>query len=292
MRLFILLSFLFSCGYSQTIGLSDEATTKDEQILEKLKMEFGPELKVKTISMQDAMEAIKKGEMDGFIGHVSITPEREKEYDFSIPYQQSKLKLLFKDNISFFIIIGHLIKPIMLFILVVVILGVIIWISERGSEEQFRNDRQGLFEAVYFACILATTTGLGDKHPATNAGRVITVITGLMAIVIYGYCFSAAMNVIDDSYKLPPSNYAVVEGTTGHAYVKDKGIQHVSYPTLSQAVLALHTGKNNAVLYDEPLLKPYENSDLRLSKESFSQEFYGILLKNKSEIRERINQAL
>jgi len=64
--------------------------------------------------------------------------------------------------------------------------------------ETFNN----FFDAVYWATVSLTTVGYGDLYPVTTAGRVVTIISSIMGIIIIalpsGVITAAYMEVVKE----------------------------------------------------------------------------------------------
>jgi ABC-type amino acid transport substrate-binding protein len=287
--LILLISLIMSVHADVTIGVSDKATNRDLQIVDTIKETY-PDAKIQKLDLIKARRAISSGEMDAYVGHVTITPVREVEFDFSNPYQDASLQLLVGNKTDYWNTVTKLLPILFFFALAIICFGTILYFAERASEEKITNDWHGYFNACYMASIVSTTVGLGDISCHTKLGKTCTVIGSFFAISMYGWCFASISNSMD--YVKPKGNYAVVQGSTSEDYVNNKDIVHRKYKSVESAVLALREGEVSGVLYDGCILEKYVKNGLVLLEERLQPQYYGVLLKEGSELRESINRKL
>lgn len=77
-------------------------------------------------------------------------------------------------------------RPSMVFLifatLTLISLGAVVFLHfERGINPQINS----YFDALYFAVTVMTSVGLGDLHPVTTAGRVVTMIMMILGTGIF-----------------------------------------------------------------------------------------------------------
>ncbi len=69
-------------------------------------------------------------------------------------------------------------KPTVYFLLFFLSSGLLIWVVEFGSNDQFRS----LVDGFWWSVITFSTTGYGDKVPVTFAGRLVAVFTIVVGV--------------------------------------------------------------------------------------------------------------
>ncbi|MDR0846919.1 MAG: ABC transporter substrate-binding protein/permease [Lactobacillales bacterium] len=65
----------------------------DMSLMKEIAKVEGFKVEIKNIGFNAAVQALESGQADGLMGGCSITPEREKKFDFSKPYYETSLQL-------------------------------------------------------------------------------------------------------------------------------------------------------------------------------------------------------
>ena len=92
---------------------------------------------------------------------------------------------------------------------------------------------------------------------------------------------------------LPRVRVGAIRGSTGEAFLRQRGVQHTRYADPAGALQALERGSLDAVVYDAPLLRylmaQQQLSSVRLLPGTFSDESYAIALRSATPLREDVN---
>ena len=254
----------------------------------------------------DVLDYVRGGKADYGLAGITITHDRNTEFDFSYPHKKSGMGILIrdeyemdqKDAIIAVITNDSFIKTWTLFLLFVVFMANIIWLTERGSSSIPDKYTEGFGIAMWYMFVVVTTVGFGDVVVKKKLSRFITIVTffigiGLAgtAIAQLGAVFDAQMETyaINNVSELKGKKVAVVGGTTSE--VDGVGADFVKARTSDEAVLLLEAGKVDAVLFDAPTLKYFakESSDLTTVGGMFDLQDYGVIMSKDNPLRDQIS---
>jgi len=266
-------------------------------------------------TVKDLLEAVRSKESDLAIAAISITADREKDWDFSQPMFEAGLQILIPAlgaesgivtsiisaifNSSFLPILG-------LVLLTVVVTGHVVWLFERRrSNSMLANPSYfpGIFEACWWAA--STLATQADQMPRSAAARIVAVIWMFTAVIFIAY-FTAAVTSsltvqqlrgdIKGPEDLPGKRVASVRGSTSAEYLKQHNIQATEFTKIEDAYQALQQGQADAVVYDAPVLLYYAShggkGKVQVIGSIFRKESYGILFPSDSTKRKPVNETL
>lgn len=265
-------------------------------------------------NVANLLSAVKDGKANVGIAAISITAERQQEFDFSLPMFAGGLQILVRDpktnstdppNILQLFFSAALLQVIGLAMLLIVIAAHIIWLSERHHKEGMISQSYfpGIFKACWWAA--ATLATQADEMPKGVIGRVLAIIWMFIGVVFVAYFTAAAttsltvqqlqadIKSVDD---LPGKLVATTAGSTAATYLKEHKISVLEVAKIEQAYDALETKKADAVVFDAPVLLFYAANQgqgkVEVVGSIFREENYGIVLPNNSPYRKPINSAL
>jgi polar amino acid transport system substrate-binding protein len=143
-------------------------------------------------SIDNAIEALNRKELDMLVGPISITPNRAEKVHFSLPYTKAKLAILsnaapdgwwarFSPLFSW-----AFLYAVLGFFLILTIVGLLIWLVERKkSPDQFsKHPVKGVGTGIWLALVTMTTVGYGDYAPRTVLGKFITGTWMIISLVM------------------------------------------------------------------------------------------------------------
>ncbi|MBD2438908.1 transporter substrate-binding domain-containing protein [Nostoc sp. FACHB-110] len=265
-------------------------------------------------NVADLLSAVQNGKADAGIAAISITAERQQQFDFSLPMFTGGLQILVRDskgssgstpNILSLFFSAALLQVIGLALLLIVVAAHIIWLSERNHKEGMipQSYFPGIFKAGWWAA--ATLATQADEMPKGVIGRVLAIIWMFIGVLFVAYFTAAAttsltvqqlqgdINSVDD---LPGKVVATTTGSTAATYLKEHKISILEVPKIEQAYEALEAKKADAVVFDAPVLLYYAANQgqgkVEVVGSVFREENYGIVLPNNSPYRKSINRAL
>ncbi|MBE8990575.1 transporter substrate-binding domain-containing protein [Nostoc sp. LEGE 12450] len=265
-------------------------------------------------SVPELISAIKDNKVNLGIAAISITAEREQNFDFSLPIFASGLQIMVRNlesknsafpNILQLFFSTSLLQVIGLALVLIVIAAHIIWLSERNHKEGMISESYfpGIFKACWWAA--ATLATQADEMPKGVLGRFIAIVWMFIGVLFVAYFTASAttsltvqqlqgdIRSIDD---LPGKVVATTAGSTAATFLREHHISVLEVPKIEEAYKALQTKKADAVVFDAPVLLFYAANEgkgkVEIVGSILREESYGIILPNNSPYRKPINQAL
>jgi polar amino acid transport system substrate-binding protein len=176
---------------------------------------------------------------------------------------------------------------------------------KRNSEQFGGTTLEGIAAGFWFSAVTMTTVGYGDKHPKTLGGRLVALFWMFVSIILVSV-FTATITSLLTVKQLAPSirglndlKKAVVgtlPHTTSETFLHNNLISFKTYPSVLEGLEALNRGKIKAFFYDTPALRYWVKQQfqgkLEVLPQTYSQENYGIALRDNSPLRKIINRVL
>jgi polar amino acid transport system substrate-binding protein len=263
----------------------------------------------------EMLGAVESGEADAAIANISITLERERKMDFTLPFFEAGVQILLtSDDSSVLRTLRSIFSPVLLFALIggfiaLLGMGMLMWFFERKRHVMFGSTvKEAAFSAFWWALLLIIAGEYVDKKPRTPMGRlfgVLMVIASLFVVSIFVANITAAVtvNALNDNVHsledLEGMRIGTTEGSTTSAYLDLRGIAHRNYSSLDDLLEAAFDDKTealDAVVFDGPILAYFMRTEApaqaRLIDRTFKREDYGIALTQDSPLREPLNRAL
>ena len=266
-------------------------------------------------SVRELLEATRSKEVDLAIAAISITAEREIDWDFSQPMFDAGLQILTpaqgtRGGLVAAIIAGvfsSAVLPILgLVLLIILIPAHLIWLFERRNSTGMLAHRSyfpGIFEACWWAA--STLATQADQMPRAALARIVAVIWMFTSVVFIAY-FTATVTSsltlqqlrgeINGPEDLPGKRNATVKGSTSMDYLRGHNIAAMEFANVEEALRAIQQGSADAVVYDAPVLLYYASHEgkgkVQVVGNIFRKESYGILFPSNSPYRKPVNEAL
>lgn len=266
-------------------------------------------------SVKELLAATRSKEVDLAIAAISITAEREADWDFSQPMFDAGLQILTLEQGSrsgiIAVILAGVFSSAVLPVLGVVVLIILffahlVWFFERRNPTGLISNPSyfpGIFEACWWAA--STLATQADQMPRSALARVVAVIWMFASVVFIAY-FTATVTSsltlqqlhgdINGPEDLPGKRVASVQGSTSTEYLQQHNVDVIEFPKVDDAFHALQQGQANAVVYDAPVLLYYAAHEgkgtVQVVGAIFRKESYGILFPSNSPHRKPVNEAL
>ena len=266
-------------------------------------------------TVKELLEATRSKEVDLAIAAISITAEREIDWDFSQPMFDAGLQILTPaqgthGGIVAAIIAGvfsSAVLPILgLVLLMILIPAHLVWFFERRNSTGMLARRSyfpGIFEACWWAA--STLATQADQMPRAALARIVAVLWMFASVVFIAY-FTAAVTSsltlqqlrgdISGPEDLPGKRVATVKGSTSMDYLRNHNIEAMAFTNVDEALQAIQHGSADAVVYDAPVLLYYASHQgkgkMQVVGNIFRKESYGILFPSNSPYRKPVNEAL
>ncbi len=268
--------------------------------------------KVQTIT--DLLNAVKSKRSDLAISAISVTSQREKDFDFSQPIFDSGLQILVRSQgpqssigrLFSSIFTPSLLQLLGIMALIVLIPAHIIWLVERNHDGGFLENSNyfpGIFKACWWAA--ATLATQAEEMPKGAWGRIMAVIWMFISVVFIAY-FTATVTTsltveqlqsnIKSPNDLAGKQIATIGGSTSANYLKQQNLVAKEFKQIDDAYSALNNAEVDAVVFDAPILLYYAAHDgkgkVQVVGNIFRKESYAIALPTGSPYRKLINNAL
>lgn len=263
--------------------------------------------------LAEHLEAVRTGEVDFGISATSLTSDRERTLDFSIPFYQAGLAVAVRPDrgvrILDTLMSPKVLRTLLWLAVYMVVCAHLIWLVERGKGGQFdRRWPAGVLESMWWTIVTMTTVGYGDfvpKRPVSRALGVLVIISGIVLFGIALGAFSSALTLRqlrsniqgpeDLDGKLIGKPVAVVRSTLSDEAMGRRGVELLQVESLPQALEAVESGKAVAAVHDVALMRyhlPKTAPGLIMVGGTFMEHGYGITFPTGSPHREEVNIAL
>lgn len=267
-------------------------------------------------TLPQVLDAVKQRQVDLAIYSISITAQRELDYDFSQPMFDSGLQVLVRADakvqasslpaMMHSLASGPILNLLGLLALLILVPAHLIWLFERNhhqSEMVAKAYFPGIFKAIWWATCAAGGQQQGYLH--SPFGKFISGLSVFVSVLFVAYftaAITSAMTVnqlkgdIGGPGDLGGRRVAVVAASSAVGVVQTLGGKLTEFPGVSEALGALDAGQVDAVVYDAPVLL-YHASHEGLGKvlavgDMFHRENYGIMFPAGSPLRKPIDEAL
>ncbi len=275
--------------------------------------ELGYEYTFKSYNLEGLLEAVEKKEVDLSINPLTVTAERIQKFSFSQPFYVTNLGIAtkYKDDSTILAFIRNLfsldfIKAVFLLMLIIFIFGLIIWLVERKyNKEQFSKGAKGLGDGIWWSAVTMTTVGYGDKAPVSTWGRIISIIWMFTAVIVIssftaGITSSLTITQLETNIKgiddLRKAKVGTISNSASASFLKDYGVGYIPYQDLIQGLDDVNSGKINAFVYDEAILRYiiHENKlneRIIIIPSSYSKEYFSFA-SGDQQLIDKINPVL
>ena len=266
-------------------------------------------------TVKELLASINTQEAQLGIAAISITAERELQWDFSQPMFDAGLQIIVPSQTSESGILANIIAGVFsptfwqligAILLAILIPAHIVWFFERrpvGGLLANKSYFPGIFEAAWWS--LASLAAQADQMPKSAAARVAAVFWMFTSVVFLAY-FTASVTSsltlqqlrgdIKGPEDLPGKKIASVKGSTSVEYLRQRNAEVAEFTKVEEAYEALQHGQVSAVVYDAPVLLYYAAHEGKGKVQTvgsiFRKENYGIVFPDKSPLRKRVNEAL
>jgi polar amino acid transport system substrate-binding protein len=266
-------------------------------------------------TVKELLDAVKSKEAALGIAAISITADREVDFDFSQPMFDAGLQILtlvpgsrgavisaFFTNLFSVAVLPYVLGVTMILLL----MAHFVWWFERRNPTGMLADRTyfpGIFETCWWAA--STLATQADQMPRAALARVFAVLWMFMSVVFIAY-FTAAVTSsltvqqlrgdINGPEDLPGKRVASIQGSTSAEYLRQRSVEVMEFAKVEEAYHALEQNQVEAVVYDTPVLLYYAAHEgkgkVQTAGPIFRKENYGIVFPSNSPNRKPVNEAL
>ncbi|MGE8063590.1 transporter substrate-binding domain-containing protein [Pseudomonas sp. NPDC089569] len=268
---------------------------------------------IKIQARSDLLPAMERGEADAAIAAVTMTPERERALDFSLPYFDSGLQIMVRAQNHDTFMEGFWAVPwlaisqlVGVSVVIVLVLANLIWLTERKHNPDFQKPYlRAIGEGLWVTMLIIATGEHGERNAANRWRRIlvpamwligVVLVAQLTATVTSSQTIARLQSNIRGPDDLPGKSIATVPGTVAADYLTQHGLPFVNVYTADDGIRMLTKGEVQAIVYDAPTLQYWSakrgNGALIVVGPLFRPQKYGIAVPNGSPLRKSINEAL
>jgi len=263
------------------------------------------------------LDEVRSGKADLGIAAISITAERDREFDFSQPILEAGLQILVRGNgaagsenplVEFLHLLTSPTIALWLGIalLLIIVPAHIVWLFERRNPQGIAPDRRyfpGIFHAMWWAAgTLATQAEQMPRHWFARVLAILWMFVGVVFVAYYTAQLTASLTVqqirgaISGPDDLPGKRVATTRGSTAGAYLRAQKADLTEVEQISDAYKLLLDKQVDAVVCDAPELSNYAGHDgkgkVQLVGPIFRKENFGIVFPTDSHLRKDVDRAL
>jgi ABC-type amino acid transport substrate-binding protein len=264
--------------------------------------------------LKELLDGVTKGTLDVAVAALTVTPEREKGFDFTHPFHTTGLGIAVQStgrnpwvSVARRFLSTAFIKAVGALAVLLFVVGMVVWWFERRkNQKQFGGGvAQGLASAFWWSAVTMTTVGYGDKAPVTFWGRAVALVWMFAGIImISGFTAAIASSLTVTSLEspikgladLPKVRVGTVSDSTSESFLRVRKISFERFKVAPDGLAALAAGQIQAFVYDAPMLrylvKQHHPGVIQVLPNTLNRQDYGIALPQGSPFREPINRLL
>ena len=263
------------------------------------------------------LDSIRSRTAEAGIAAISITSERDQNFDFSQPILNAGLQIMVRGSDGSDAVdplhglLRLLFSPIILVwlgiaLLLIILPAHVVWLLERRQNEGIiRSEKYipGIFDALWWAA--GTLATQADQMPRNWLARIVAALWMFASVVFVAYYtaqLTATLTVeqIQSSIKgpddLPGKQVATTRASTAAAFLKSKHVQVREFENIGEAYEALLSNSVDAVVFDAPVILYFAGHDgkgrVRTAGPVFRKEDYGIVFPENSPLRKKVDGAI
>ncbi len=281
-----------------------------EQVAKDLDVEY----RFREYDLEGLLAAVEQGEIDVAVAALTITPERERIFDFTHGYYLAGqgIAVTTEQDARWLAILDSFLSPHFLgtvasVLMLLLAVGALVWLFERRrNKDMFGGTvKQGLASSFWWAAVTMTTVGYGDKAPITPAGRFVGLIWMFASIIVLSAfiaTISSTLTVhgmsdgIDGPEDLGGVRVVSVAGSASAEWLRANRISFAGRVNLEEALDALRRGFADAAVYDAPLIEYQVRQDpeskIVMLPRRFDLQPYAFAVPQGSERLENLNRAM
>ena len=294
-------------GYTGlSIYLLDEIT-KNNQL----------DYQLKGYTLSGMLDAVKKGEAFGAVSCISITPEREKIFDFTHSFYETHLAIATRKAGPLSYIFEILTSKKFLLVLAIIfgissIISIFLWFFEHKVNSKLYTAKHtgGKVIEALIPGLLCVTKGPPSYHNMHTIPSRLLVVVGsigstfivasITALIASSLTTQQLAYKINGPQDLHNTNVGALHGSTSSRYLDKIEVRYEEYESVESMLVDLENEKIDAIVEDNPVLQylikkgQMENrfSEIVILPAVFEKQNYGMILPENHKLRESLNQTL
>ncbi|EBS4877579.1 transporter substrate-binding domain-containing protein [Salmonella enterica] len=246
------------------------------------------------------LDAVHRGEVDVAVSNITLTEERAARMAFTFPWYDSGLRIMvsggkagapWRTFWSDMTDAGHI--EVYLLIVAGILVGtVLLTVLDRKLGDTFPASWfDGLAEDFYHVMSIFTTGRTSHKLLFGSVGKIIAGIWMVCGVTVVAYITSSItstmtasnlQSVIRGPGDLRGEITGVRAGSEAEKYLRRNGMEPLGFEHLNDAVVALRSGKIQAIVADAPTLEYFVKMNpmagMKLTGNTFYPEKFGFAL--------------
>jgi polar amino acid transport system substrate-binding protein len=277
-------------------------------LAEQLRLRF----RFEETTQKGLLKGLVDGTLDASGGALTVTAERLREVDFSLPYFVTGVGVAvpLRESLDWIGVAASFLSIRFLSTLlgiagIVLLVSVIVWLLERRRTAEFGGPPvEGLVCSISWST-QAMAKASTSVSPKTRPGRLLGAVWTAASVALIAM-FTAAVTshltarelsgLVHDATDLHHVRVGTVRDAVAVGYLDREGIRHQDFATIEDGLRAVAAGKLDAVVYDKPILawlvRQDHPNELRVLGLDLDPLSYAIALPFDSPLRRKLDIAL
>ena len=285
-----------------------------EEIAARLKAKTDYQLAPEVAAGFDALRSKKA---DLLVSSVYITPERDKEFDFSYTILEAGQQVMVRETGNsvmanpFLDLLGLLFSKTSLLWLGIAVLFMLIpahllWLLEHRYKDGIIPTEKyfpGIFHAMHWsATTLMTQAEQTPRRPLARVLGFIWMFVGIVFVALFTAQLTANLTVeqirgaINGPDDLPGKEVGTIKDSTSVGYLREYNAKTQEFAQVSEMFQALLDKKVDALVFAAPVLRYYAAHEgkglVKLVGPEFNKRDAGMVFPEESQLRREVNSVL
>jgi polar amino acid transport system substrate-binding protein len=275
--------------------------------------QLGLRYRFEETTAEELFHGLVDGRLDASAGALTVTGERLREVDFSLPYlvtglgvaapRQAPLNWI---GIAASFLTFRFLSIVLGILGLLMLVSLILWLLERRHTEYFGGPPvDGLICSITWSAQAMSRANPPSRSPTTRFGRLMGAAWTTAAVALIAM-FTAAITshltarelsgLVRDEADLHHVRVGTVGDAVAVSYLDRESIHHRDFATIEDVLRALAADELDAVVYDKPrlawLIRHEYPNELQILDLSLDPQSYAIALPFGSPLRQKLNIAL
>ncbi len=286
-------------------------------LLEQITQKHGLDYQLKGYTLTGMFDAVRRGEAFGAVSCISITPEREKDFDFTHSFFETHLAIATRQESPLGYIFNiftskRFLQVIAIIFAISTVISIFLWFFEHKVNKRLYTAKHtgGKIIEAFIPGLLCITKGPPSYwNLETIPSRLLVVVgsisstfivAGITALVASALTTQQLTNTIRGPQELHNSTVGVLHNSTSSRYLDKIEVSYKEYESVKAMLTDLAEKKIDAIVEDAPVLQyllKKGHAENKFSKivvlpAVFEKQNYGMILPEEHRLREQLNQAL